>query len=319
MRKIISNKPIVIFIMGPTASGKTKLAISLRNYLPVDIISVDSGLIYRDLNIGTAKPTEKELLKAPHKLINIKNSEENYSAGEFKKHALVAISDIINHKRIPLLVGGTMLYYKVLLEGLAPLPSANTELRNHLLKEVKIIGKIALHKKLKEIDPISANRIHPNDLQRVIRALEVFLISGRMLSTLIKKYTYNFPYKVIQFSLIPRNMFSLYENIEYRFRKMLDLGFQKEVECLFNRKNLNINSCSINRIGYYQMWKFLSGDLSYREMIEQSIISTRHLAKHQMTWLKKWNNIHYVYNDDTSLSVDQILNIFKQFKSNIII
>lgn len=319
MSKIISNKPIVIFIMGPTASGKTKVAISLRNYLPVDIISVDSGLIYRDLNIGTAKPTKKELLKAPHKLIDIKNSEENYSAGEFKEHALAAIKDIVNHKRIPLLVGGTMLYYKVLLEGLAPLPSANMELRNHLLKEVKIIGEIALHKKLKEIDPISANRIHPNDLQRVIRALEVFLISGKTLSALIKKSTYNFPYKVIQFSLIPRNMFLLYKNIECRFRKMLDLGFQKEVECLFNRKNLNINSCSINRIGYSQMWKFLSGDLSYREMFEQSITATRHLAKHQMTWLKRWNNIHYVYNDDTSLSVDQILNIFKQFKSNMII
>ncbi|CAL4325571.1 tRNA (adenosine(37)-N6)-dimethylallyltransferase MiaA [Buchnera aphidicola] len=319
MIKIISNKPIVIFIMGPTASGKTKVAISLRNYLPVDIVSVDSGLIYKDLNIGTAKPTEKELLKAPHKLINIKNSEENYSVGEFKEHALTAISDIVHHNRIPLLVGGTMLYYKVLLEGLALLPSANMELRNHLLKEVKIIGEIALHKKLKKIDPISANRIHPNDLQRVIRALEVFLISGKTLSALIKKSTYNFPYRVIQFSLIPRNMFLLYDNIELRFREMLDLGFEKEVECLFNRKNLNINSCSINRIGYYQMWKFLSGDLSYREMIEQSIRATRHLAKHQMTWLKKWNNIHYVYNDSVSLSVNRILNIFKKFKSNMII
>ncbi|MCW5196461.1 tRNA (adenosine(37)-N6)-dimethylallyltransferase MiaA, partial [Buchnera aphidicola (Pemphigus obesinymphae)] len=241
------------------------------------------------------------------------------SVGEFKEDALEAISDIVNHKRIPLLVGGTMLYYKVLLKGLAPLPSANIELRSDLLKEVKIIGEIALHKKLKEIDPISADRIHPNDLQRVIRALEVFLISGKTLSALIKKSTYNFPYKVIQFSLIPRNMFLLYENIERRFRKMLDLGFQKEVEDLFNRKKLNINSCSINRIGYSQMWKFLSGHLSYREMFEQSITATRHLAKRQMTWLKRWNNIHYIYNDDINLSVNQILKIFKKFKSNIII
>ncbi|WP_367673838.1 tRNA (adenosine(37)-N6)-dimethylallyltransferase MiaA [Buchnera aphidicola] len=304
--------------MGPTACGKSNLAIKLRNYLPVDIISVDSGLVYRDLNIGTAKPTKQELIQAPHKLVDIKNAEDNYSAGEFKKEVLIAISEIINNKKIPLLVGGTMLYYKILLEGLTELPSADIKLRKHFIKEAKIIGLSCFHKKLKIIDPVSANRIHPNDLQRVVRALEVYFISGKTLSELTNKKNYFFPYQAIQFSLIPRNILFLHKKIENRFRDMLDLGFQKEVEHLFNRKNLNVNSCSINRIGYFQMWKFLSGNISYKDMIEQSITATRQLAKHQMTWLKKWRNVHYIYNDSTDLSIKKILEIFKYYNSNTI-
>ncbi|HXK00573.1 MAG TPA: tRNA (adenosine(37)-N6)-dimethylallyltransferase MiaA [Buchnera sp. (in: enterobacteria)] len=312
MNKIEKNTPTVIFIMGPTACGKTNLAIKLTNYLPVDIVSVDSGLVYRDLDIGTAKPTKQELLKTPHKLVNIKDSTESYSAGEFKENALVAISDIINNKRIPLLVGGTMLYYKVLLQGLAVLPSSDIIIRNNLLEEAKNIGLHSLHSKLKIIDSISANRIHPNDLQRVVRALEVYLISGKTLSELIDVSNWKFPYKVIQFSLIPRDIFLLHKKIEYRFKNMLDLGFQKEVEYLFNKNNLNINSCSINRIGYSQMWNFLSNNWSYTKMIEQSIIATRQLAKRQMTWLKKWHNIHHIYNDNPDVSINKILSILKK-------
>lgn len=311
MNKIMINKPIVIFIMGPTACGKTNVSIKLTNYLPADIISVDSGLVYKGLDIGTAKPTKKELLKTPHKLVDIKDATEIYSAGKFKEDALVAISDTINNKRIPLLVGGTMLYYNVLLKGLATLPSSDITIRKNLLKEANMIGLHSLHKKLKIIDSISANRIHPNDLQRVVRALEVYLISGKTLSELINSSTWKFPYQVIQFSLMPRDILLLHKKIEYRFRNMLDLGFQKEVECLFNKNTLNINSCSINRIGYSQMWNFLSDNLSYTKMIEKSIFATRQLSKHQMTWLKKWHNIHHIYNDNTDLSIDKILSILK--------
>ncbi|HMI77065.1 MAG TPA: tRNA (adenosine(37)-N6)-dimethylallyltransferase MiaA [Buchnera sp. (in: enterobacteria)] len=312
MNKKHYKNPLVIFLTGPTAVGKTQLSIELNKYLPINIISVDSGLVYKTLDIGTGKPTKNELLQVPHQLINIKDPTENYSAGEFKKDSLKAIQNSINDNRIPILVGGTMLYFKVLLDGLALLPVSNITLRKKLIKESRSVGSTAIHKKLSLIDPIAANRIHPNDLQRIIRALEVYLISGKTLTELISTTKVDFPYTVLTLVLLPDSNIYLNKKIELRFNNMLDKGFQYEVENLLNRGDLNINLNAIRRIGYVQMWKFLLNDLSYNQMIQQSLSATRQLAKHQMTWLKKWTNAHYINYSNVTQCVHHILMLLKK-------
>ena len=240
--------------MGPTASGKTALAIALRKVLPVELISVDSALIYRGMDIGTAKPDAAELSAAPHRLLDILDPAEAYSAADFRRDALAEMADIVAAGRIPLLVGGTMLYFKALLEGLSPLPSADPEVRARIEQQAAEQGWNALHQQLQEIDPVAAARIHPNDPQRLSRALEVFFISGKTLTELTQTSGDALPYKVHQFAIAPASRELLHQRIEQRFHQMLASGFEAEVRALFARGDLHTDMPSIRCVGYRQMW-----------------------------------------------------------------
>lgn len=284
------HKPLAIFLMGPTASGKTDLAIQLRQQLPVEVISVDSALIYRGMDIGTAKPSKAELALAPHRLIDICDPSESYSAANFRTDALREMQEISAQGKIPLLVGGTMLYYKALLEGLSPLPSADEKVRSEIEAKAALIGWGGLHQELSKIDPISAQRINPNDSQRINRALEVFYLTGKTLTELTAQKGEALPYDILQFAIAPEQREVLHLRIEQRFHKMIELGFQQEVEKLCRRPDLNENLPSIRCVGYRQMWEYLRGDYDHDEMIFRSICATRQLAKRQITWLRGWTS-----------------------------
>ena len=284
------HKPLAIFLMGPTASGKTDLAIKLRQQLPVEVISVDSALIYRGMDIGTAKPSKAELALAPHRLIDICDPAESYSAANFRTDALREMQEISAQGKIPLLVGGTMLYYKALLEGLSPLPSADEKVRSEIEAKAALIGWGGLHQELSKIDPISAQRINPNDSQRINRALEVFYLTGKTLTELTAQKGEALPYDILQFAIAPEQREVLHLRIEQRFHKMIELGFQQEVEKLYRRPDLNENLPSIRCVGYRQMWEYLRGDYDHDEMVFRGICATRQLAKRQITWLRGWTS-----------------------------
>ena len=284
------HKPLAIFLMGPTASGKTDLAIQLRQQLPVEVISVDSALIYRGMDIGTAKPSKAELALAPHRLINICDPAESYSAANFRTDALREMQEISAQGKIPLLVGGTMLYYKALLEGLSPLPSADEKVRSEIEAKAALIGWSGLHQELSKIDPISAQRINPNDSQRINRSLEVFYLTGKTLTELTAQKGEALPYDILQFAIAPEQREVLHLRIEQRFHKMIELGFQQEVEKLYRRPDLNENLPSIRCVGYRQMWEYLRGDYDHDEMVFRGICATRQLAKRQITWLRGWTS-----------------------------
>ena len=284
------HKPLAIFLMGPTASGKTDLAIQLRQQLPVEVISVDSALIYRGMDIGTAKPSKAELALAPHRLIDICDPAESYSAANFRTDALREMQEISAQGKIPLLVGGTMLYYKALLEGLSPLPSADEKVRSEIEAKAALIGWAGLHQELSKIDPISAQRINPNDSQRINRALEVFYLTGKTLTELTAQKGEALPYDILQFAIAPEQREVLHLRIEQRFHKMIELGFQQEVEKLYRRPDLNENLPSIRCVGYRQMWEYLRGDYDHDEMVFRGICATRQLAKRQITWLRGWTS-----------------------------
>ena len=284
------HKPLAIFLMGPTASGKTDLAIQLRQQLPVEVISVDSALIYRGMDIGTAKPSKAELALAPHRLIDICDPAESYSAANFRTDALREMQEISAQGKIPLLVGGTMLYYKALLEGLSPLPSADEKVRSEIEAKSALIGWDGLHQELSKIDPISAQRINPNDSQRINRALEVFYLTGKTLTELTAQKGEALPYDILQFAIAPEQREVLHLRIEQRFHKMIELGFQQEVEKLYRRPDLNENLPSIRCVGYRQMWEYLRGDYDHDEMVFRGICATRQLAKRQITWLRGWTS-----------------------------
>ena len=286
----MNNKPKAIFLMGPTASGKTDLAIALRESLPVEVISVDSALIYKGMDIGTARPSPEELAKAPHRLIDILDPAESYSAMNFRADALKEMAEITANGRIPLLVGGTMLYYKALIEGLSPLPSANSEVRAKIEQKAAEFGWGVLHQDLMAIDLVSANRINPNDSQRINRALEVFYITGKTMTELTAQQGESLPYDVLQFAIAPEDRIVLHQRIEQRFHKMIALGFEQEVRKLFERGDLNIDLPSIRCVGYRQMWEYLQGDISFDEAIFKGICATRQLAKRQITWLRGWQS-----------------------------
>lgn len=286
----LENKPLAIFLMGPTASGKTDLAIQLRQHLPVEVISVDSALIYRGMDIGTAKPSKAELALAPHRLIDICDPAESYSAANFRTDALREMQEISAQGKIPLLVGGTMLYYKALLEGLSPLPSADDKVRSEIEAKAALIGWGGLHQELIKIDPISAQRINPNDSQRINRALEVFYLTGKTLTELTAQKGEALPYDILQFAIAPEQREVLHLRIEQRFHKMIELGFQQEVEKLYRRPDLNENLPSIRCVGYRQMWEYLRGDYDHDEMVFRGICATRQLAKRQITWLRGWTS-----------------------------
>ena len=286
--------PTVLFLMGPTASGKTALAIELAKRLPCDIISVDSALVYRGMDIGTAKPTAAEQAQAPHRLLDLIEPTEPYSAADFRRDALREIESIVAQGRIPLLVGGTMLYYKALLEGLSPLPAADPLIRQTIETEAAQIGWDALHQQLQHIDPISAARIHQNDPQRLSRALEVYRISGKTLTELTQTKGEQLPYRTLQFAIAPSDRELLRQRIADRYKLMLSQGFEQEVRALYQRGDLNADLPSIRCVGYRQMWEYLDGQISYDEMVYRGIVATCQLAKRQMTWLRGWQNVTWL-------------------------
>lgn len=288
------DSPTVIFIMGPTAAGKTDLAIECVEQLNCELISVDSALVYRDMNIGTAKPDAQTLARAPHKLIDIIDPKESYSSANFREDALNEIKATLSRGKTPVLVGGTMLYYKALQEGLSALPGADEAVRLQLEADALSLGWQAMHDRLAKIDPVSAQRIHPNDPQRIQRALEVFEISGKTLSDFWQQQSaQTLPYNLIKIAFFPENRELLKQRIAQRFYQMLELDFIEEVEALRARGDLNLNLPSMRCVGYRQAWEYLDGLMSYEEMSERAIIATRQLAKRQLTWLRKEKNCNF--------------------------
>lgn len=285
--KVSTEKPPAIFLMGPTASGKTELAVQLVQELPCDIISVDSALVYRGMDIGTAKPDSEILAIAPHRLIDICDPSEAFSVSQFRDAALKEIEQIQSRGRIPLLVGGTMLYYRALEHGLSSLPSADPEVRARLEAEARDLGWQVLHDRLAEIDPEAAERIHVNDPQRIQRALEVFELTGEPMTAWFSRETDNdLPFRIIKVVIAPEDRAVLHQRIEARFHAMLDQGFVKEVEDLYQRGDLHTDLPSMRAVGYRQAWKYLDDEYDYATMVEKGVIATRQLAKRQFTWLR---------------------------------
>ncbi len=297
--------PLALFLMGPTASGKTDLAIKLKQKYPVEIISVDSALIYKGMDIGTAKPNAEELKLAPHRLIDILDPVDAYSAADFRRDALNEMNAIVAEGKIPLLVGGTMLYYKALLEGLSPLPAADPQVRQDIESEAERLGWDAMHAQLRDLDPVSAQRIHPNDPQRLTRALEVHRISGKTLTELTQTKGEAIPFRVKQFAITPKERAELHRRIELRFNNMMDAGFEEEMKALYSRKELHPDLPSIRCVGYRQMWDYLDGNCSLDEAKFRGVCATRQLAKRQITWLRSWDNLTWL----DSENIDQAFEI----------
>tara|TARA_R110002050_G_scaffold71891_1_gene154576 strand:+ start:9471 stop:10385 length:915 start_codon:yes stop_codon:yes gene_type:complete len=272
--------------MGPTAAGKTDLALDLANRFPVEIISVDSALVYRGMDIGTAKPEPEILSQYPHNLVNIIEPTESYSVGAFRSDALKLMAEITARGKVPLLVGGTMLYFKALEHGLADLPIADTKIRAQLEYEADQYGLAHLHQRLTAVDPVSAARIHINDPQRLQRALEVYEITGKSLTELTSVTTSKLPYRIIKLILSPFDRAVLHQRIAQRYQRMVTNGFIEEVKTLFNRKDCHPDLPSIRAVGYRQAWSHLSGEYDQEVMIEKAIIATRQMAKRQLTWLR---------------------------------
>ncbi|MGO2137062.1 tRNA (adenosine(37)-N6)-dimethylallyltransferase MiaA [Marinobacter sp.] len=319
--------------MGPTASGKTDLAMALCDKLPCDIISVDSAMIYRGMDIGTAKPTADELARAPHRLIDICEPVETYSAADFRRDALAEMDRISRAGRIPLLVGGTMMYFKALLHGMSGLPAANPELRKTLEAKAQRLGWSTLYEELQTIDPVAAKLIHPNNRQRLLRALEVVRLTGRPISAFwaadgsqhsqssqqevgqqeagrqgIEDYTYftqwqadeatTLPYTVTQLAMGPPERRVLHERIHQRFLNMLEAGFLDEVRALMGRGDLHPDLPSMRCVGYRQAWNHLAGVDDYDTFVSKGVAATRQLAKRQLTWLRKWSDLNWLDSED---------------------
>ena len=274
--------------MGPTASGKTALSVQLAQALNGEIISVDSALVFKGMDIGTAKPTMDERSGIPHHLIDILDPAESYSTGQFRKQALALMGDISRRGKIPILVGGTMLYFNVLNSGLAVLPEADPTIRVKLDNDLEQLGKEALHSRLAGIDSVAAARIHPNDPQRVQRALEVYEISGKPLTSFfIEAQAQDIPYQKIKLIIAPQDRSILHEIIARRFKQMLEQGFIDEVAALYQRGDLTEKMPSVRAVGYRQVWSYLQDEYDLETMTEKAIIATRQLAKRQFTWLRR--------------------------------
>ncbi|MES9854519.1 MAG: tRNA (adenosine(37)-N6)-dimethylallyltransferase MiaA [Candidatus Thiodiazotropha sp. L084R] len=303
--------PAAIFIMGPTASGKTELAVDLVHQLPVEIISVDSALVYRGMDIGTAKPDQETLREAPHRLIDILDPSESYSAAAFRQDALQEMAAIHAAGKIPLLVGGTMLYFKALTQGLSDLPSADPVIRKRLETELAKQGLNRLHQKLQRLDPDAALKIHANDTQRILRALEVIEITGRKMSELQQAGKGQIlPYRVLKLVRAPKERALLHTRIAQRFEKMLAEGFEQEVRKLLSLGNLSPVMPSMRSVGYRQMLQYILGESSWDEMVEKGIIATRQLAKRQFTWLRAEQDCHWL--DEGGDVLDQALGLISE-------
>ncbi|MEM7401045.1 MAG: tRNA (adenosine(37)-N6)-dimethylallyltransferase MiaA [Pseudomonadota bacterium] len=281
--------------MGPTASGKTDLALSMADEFPCEIISVDSVMVYRDLNIGSAKPSQEILQNYPHHLVDIIDPEESYSVANFCNDALSLINQSHVNKKIPLLVGGTMLYFNALLHGLSKMPSANQKVRNDISQQADDLGWEALHKKLKQIDPNSAERIHPNDPQRIQRALEVYELTGTPISEWhAETKSFELGSKILKLALIPEDRADLHRRIEQRFDHMLAEGFIEEVRELRNREMIHAELPAMRSVGYRQVWAYLDDKYDAKEMREKAIVATRQFAKRQLTWLRSEADLNTV-------------------------
>ena len=294
--------PPAILIMGPTASGKSALAVTLAQQLNTEIISVDSALVFKGMNIGTAKPSLKERGDIKHHLIDIIDPSEVFSTGQFRTQALAIMADIQARRKTPILVGGTMLYFKALTQGMADLPTADVRIRQQLDRDLAQFGKQALHQRLVEIDSESAAKIHPNDPQRIQRALEVYEITGTPLSQLIRDSQHNaLPYQSLKIIVAPENRPLLHQTIAQRFHAMLKQGFIEEVEALYHRGDLHENLPAIRAVGYRQAWAYLKGEENLESMTEKAIIATRQLAKRQFTWLRKETDAKTFVSEDPQL------------------
>jgi len=302
---VAEKQPPAVFIMGPTASGKTALSIKLAQQLNGEIISVDSAMVYRGMDIGTAKPTLAERCGIPHHLIDILDPAETFSTGQFKTLALQKMAEITAQGKIPILVGGTMLYFNVLLNGLAELPEADPVIRQRLDQLLAEQGANALHQRLADIDPEAAARIHPNDPQRIQRALEVYEISGRPISDFFKQQMSAIPYTIWNVKLVPSDRKILHDRIARRFDSMLKGGLVDEVRRLFVREDLNVSLPAVRAVGYRQIWSYLQGEMDYDVMREKGIIATRQLAKRQFTWLRKLD-VGKSFDSDNDFLVQQI-------------
>jgi len=279
--------PLAIFLMGPTASGKTSVAVELAQTMPVELISVDSALVYRDMNIGTAKPDAATLARAPHHLIDIRDPTDAYSAAAFRHDALRLMHDITQRGKIPLLVGGTMLYFKALREGLSTLPQADPEVRAELDAEIARHGIQHLHRQLALADAETAARLSPNDTQRIQRAMEIYRLTGQPMSVLLKqKMDSELPYRILPIALIPGERSVLHQRIAARFEKMLGQGLIEELRALRQRYTLHPDLPSMRCVGYRQAWQLIEGEISEAQLLETGIAATRQLAKRQLTWLR---------------------------------
>ena len=282
------SHPPAIFLMGPTASGKTALAVSLVERFPLEIISVDSALVYRGMNIGTAKPDAATLARAPHHLLDIRDPTEAYSAAAFCDDARRLMAAIVARGRVPLLVGGTMLYFRALLRGLDDLPRADPALRQARERAAAARGWPALHAELAKVDPLTAARLAPNDSQRIGRALEIFQLAGTPMSALLDRVQSELPYRVLQLALIPSDRAVLHQRIAARFDVMLAEGLLDEVETLRRTFALSPDLPAMRAVGYRQAWAYLEGEIDLKALREQGIAATRQLAKRQLTWLRSW-------------------------------
>jgi len=285
--KKVANYPPAIFLMGPTASGKSSVALEIAKLLSVEIVSVDSAQVYRHMDIGTAKPNAKTLAAVPHHLINLIEPHERYSAAQFRDDALTAMREITERGKIPLLVGGTMLYFRALLEGLSELPPADMGVRMVIDTKAEENGWPAMHKELQLLDPAIAARIQPTDSQRIQRALEVYYLTDKPMSALLKKPRYVYlPYHVTSIALIPDDRDVLHQRIAHRFEEMLELGLISEVRAIRDEFGLEAETTSMRCVGYRQAWMYLDNEINLTEMREMGLAATRQLAKRQLTWLR---------------------------------
>ncbi len=303
-----------VFIMGPTATGKTDLAIALYNEIASELISVDSALVYRGMDIGTAKPDAETLCQSPHHLVDIIDPSEVYSAGQFRDDALQLMQQNIENQRIPILVGGTMLYFKALQYGMADMPEVPAAIKQAIEQEAVESGIAAMHERLKKVDPESALRIHSNDTQRIKRALELYDFTSKTLSKFWQDQANSesktgFPYQRIKIALMPPDRIELRKRITQRLDNMLQSGFVEEVEVLFNRPELHAEMPSIRAVGYRQVWAYLAGEYGFEEMREKAIIATAQLAKRQMTWLRKEQDCNFI--DPGTLNTPKVLKNLK--------
>ncbi|WP_192034788.1 tRNA (adenosine(37)-N6)-dimethylallyltransferase MiaA [Halomonas sp. YLGW01] len=306
------DRPLAILLMGPTAAGKTDLAMALHERLGCELISVDSAMVYRGMDIGTAKPSPEELARAPHRLIDIRDPAEPYSAEDFRQDALGEMAAISQAGGIPLLVGGTMMYYKHLTEGVANLPSSDPEVRAGIEALAAERGLSAVHEALAEVDPDSAARIHANDPQRLMRALEVQRITGRSMTALWREQRREtFPYRTLSIAVSPADRSVLHARIARRFDAMLAQGFLEEVAALRERADLHPGLPSMKSVGYRQAWEHLEGHYGREELRERGVIATRQLAKRQLTWLRRWPDLHWLDSQGAAL-LDEVLNLVRR-------
>jgi tRNA dimethylallyltransferase len=299
------QRPLAICLMGPTASGKTAIALALHEMFPVEIVSVDASQVYRGMDIGTAKPTATELARAPHRLIDIRDPIEAYSAAQFRDDALREMRDISASGKIPLLVGGTMFYFRALEYGLSSLPSAVPDVRKQIGEEARLRGWPAMHARLVTIDPETAQRLDPNDAQRIQRALELHSVTGCPPSQLTRREKpVPAAYRFWKIGIWPDERANLHERIAARFHHMLERGLVNEVERLYRRGDLDATLPSMRTVGYRQIWAYLTRRINYIEMVNAAVVATRQLAKRQITWLRRYPDLHRVDGDTAGILDD---------------